>query len=290
MSFFFSLFVTGLVTGAIYALISTGLVVTYTTTGIFNFAHGAVGMAAAFVYWQLWQGWHINAVLSLLIVLAVVAPAFGVIIERVLMRSLTGAPVDMMLVVTLGLLLFLVGGANVVFNPQVTRNLPQYLNGHGFFVGQVQVTYDDLIAFLCLVGVALGIYLFFNRTRTGIALRAVVDSPDLLAMAGGRPIRVQQLAWAIGCSLAALAGILIAQLTQLTILNLTLLVLDGYAAAIIRRLRSLPIAIGGALLIGVGNSLQSGYITSLGNVVDIVPLVVLFIALIVLPQDRLRLS
>src|SRR4051812_32112200 len=103
--------IVGLVTGCVYALIATGLVVTYTTTGIFNFAHGAIGMVAAFIFWQLWQGWHINAVLSLLLVLVVVAPAFGVLVERVLMRPLYGASVDMTVVVTLGLLLALVGVA-----------------------------------------------------------------------------------------------------------------------------------------------------------------------------------
>jgi branched-chain amino acid transport system permease protein len=288
MTFFVSLAVTGLATGAIYALIATGLVVTYNTTGVFNFAHGAIGMAGAFVYWQLWQGWHLNPVLAMAIVLVVVAPAFGLVIERVLMRGLAGAAVDLSLVVTLGLMLFLVGGANVVFNPTVTRNLPQFLNGSGFHVGAVVVSYDRLIAFLCLIGIAVGLYLLFSRTRVGIAMRAVVDSPELVAMAGGRPVRIQQLAWALGCSLAALAGILIAQLQLLNILSLTLLVLDGYAAAIIGRLRSLPIAIGGALAIGLANSLQSGYIPSLSNVDSVVPLLVLFVALLVLPQDRLR--
>ncbi len=288
MSLFISLTVIGLATGAIYALIATGLVVTYTTTGVFNFAHGAIGMAGAFVYWQLWQGWHINAVLSMAIVLLVVAPLFGLIIEKVLMRGLASAPVDLMLVITLGLMLFLVGGANVVFNPTVNRTLPQFFSGTGFHVGAVVVTYDRLIAFLCLVGAAVGLYLLFSRTRIGTALRAVVDSPDLVAMAGGRPIRIQQLAWALGCSLAALAGILIAQLQLLNILDLTLLVLDGYAAAIIGRLRSLPIAIGGAFVIGLANAWQTGYITSLSNVTAVVPLIILFVALLVLPQDRLR--
>lgn len=288
MTFFISLTVTGLATGAIYALIASGLVVTYNTTGIFNFAHGAIGMAGAFAYWQLWQGWHINALLAMVIVLLIVAPLFGLIIERVLMRSLAGAAVDLTLVVTLGLMLFLVGGANVVFNPTVTRNLPQFFNGQGFDVGAVVVSWDRLIALLGLFGTAVGLYLLFSRTRVGIAMRAVVDSPDLVAMAGGRPVRIQQLAWALGCSLAALAGILIAQLELLNILNLTLLVLDGYAAAIIGRLRSLPIAIAGAFAIGLVNSWQSGYIISLSNVTAVVPLIVLFVALLVLPQDRLK--
>src|SRR3954470_12040447 len=113
--------VVGLVTGCIYALIGAGLVVTYTTTGIFNFAHGAIGMFAAFIFWQLWQGWHVNAVLSLLLVLGVIAPAMGLVIERVLMRPLHGAPADLPIVVSLGLLLALVGAAQLLWNPSTFR-------------------------------------------------------------------------------------------------------------------------------------------------------------------------
>ncbi len=58
MSLFISLVIAGIVTGSIYAVSASGLVVTYNTTGIFNFAHGAVGMVLAYLFWQLWQGWH----------------------------------------------------------------------------------------------------------------------------------------------------------------------------------------------------------------------------------------
>jgi branched-chain amino acid transport system permease protein len=110
-------------------------------------------------------------------------------------------------------------------------------------------------------------------------------------MAGGRPVRVKQLAWVMSCSLAAWAGILLAGLTQLNVLDLTLLVVDGYAAAIIGRLRSLPIAIVGAVAIAVGQSVLFGYLPQsdfTNRIQNIIPIVVLFIVLIVLPQDRLR--
>src|SRR6059036_3299965 len=114
MQIFLSFTVLGLVAGCVYALIATGLVVTYNTTGIFNFGHGAIAMVGAYSYWQLedqTQGWGLSPVLSLIIVLFVLAPLFGLVIERVLMRPLRGASVDLTLVVTLGLLLFLVGVA-----------------------------------------------------------------------------------------------------------------------------------------------------------------------------------
>jgi branched-subunit amino acid ABC-type transport system permease component len=243
MAIFLSFTVVGLVAGCVYALIATGLVVTYNTTGIFNFAHGAIAMVGAYTYWQFEdsaQGWGINPVISLIIVLFVLAPLFGLIVERVLMRPLQGASVDLTLVVTLGLLLFLVGVAQIAWDPNVTRNLPSFFNGDGFRIGYVQVTYHEVVAVVATVAIAIGLRLLFNRTRTGIAMRAVVDNPDLLAMAGGQPVRVQQLSWAMSASLAALAGILLAPIARLDILLLTLLVVDGYAAAIIGRLRRQP--------------------------------------------------
>ncbi len=283
--------ITGLVIGCVYALIAMGLVVTYTTTGIFNFSHGAIAMFAAYMYWQLWQGWGLNVYLSFLLVLLVIAPLFGLVIEIGLMRPLRGAPVDLTVVVTLGLLLALVGIANSAWSPTVTRVLPQLYHGTGFRVGAVLVSYHELVIVGALIAVSLLLRALFTRARIGIAMRAVVDNPDLVAMAGGRPIRVQQLSWAMSCALASMAGMLLAPIQQLNILNLTLLVVDGYAAAVIGRLRNLPVTVGAALVIAIGQIMAEGYLPNSGfltRVNQIIPMVVLFIMLILLPQDRLR--
>jgi len=291
VTLFLGYLVVGLVTGCVYALIASGLVVTYTTTGIFNFAHGAIAMASAYVFWQLWQGWHIPTIISVLLVLLIFAPLFGLIVERVLMRPLDGKPVDVPIVVTLGLLLLLVGLINLIFDQTKGRHLPQFFNGAGFTVAGLLVTYEQLIAALSIVVVAIALRILFRQTRIGIALRAVVDNSDLLAMAGGRPVRVKQLAWAMSCSLAAFAGILLAGINALNTINLTLLVVDGYAAAIIGRLRNLPTAIGGALAIAIGQELLFDYLPQWGFLTRIqgqIPILVLFLVLIILPQDRLR--
>ena len=113
MTLFLTFTVIGLVTGAIYAIAATGLVVTYTTSGIFNFAHGAIGMFMAFTFWQLNQGWGWPALPSLLLVVLVLAPLLGAMIERLLMRGLAGAPATTTMVVTVGLRLRLQPGGPV---------------------------------------------------------------------------------------------------------------------------------------------------------------------------------
>ena len=94
MSEFLTFTVLGIVYGAIYAITAGGLVVTFTTTGIFNFAQGAVGMIAAFTYWQLWQGWHWPLALALVVVLFIEAPLMAIYVESQLMRRLHGASTE----------------------------------------------------------------------------------------------------------------------------------------------------------------------------------------------------
>src|SRR5438128_7630567 len=123
MSSFLAFTIVGIVTGAVYAVAASGLVVTYTTSGIFNFAHGAVGMFMAFLYWELTVNQHWPILVALLLVLLVAAPLFGAITERVLMRQLVDAPIGVTLVVTLALLVALLGTAQTIWNPEHSRTL-----------------------------------------------------------------------------------------------------------------------------------------------------------------------
>src|SRR6266498_3651441 len=106
--------IVGIVTGAIYAVAASGIVVTYTTSGIFNFAHGAIGMFMAFMYWELRVHRHWPAPLALVVVLFVLSPIFGAVIERILMRRLYAAPMRVAIVTTLALYLFLIGVASII--------------------------------------------------------------------------------------------------------------------------------------------------------------------------------
>src|SRR5690242_3830202 len=92
----------GLSIGAIYAVAASGLVVTYTTSGIFNFSHGAIGMIAAFVYWQLRFDWNWPAPVTIFVVIFVFAPLFGAAIELVIMRGLSTASETTRVVVSVG--------------------------------------------------------------------------------------------------------------------------------------------------------------------------------------------
>jgi branched-chain amino acid transport system permease protein len=282
-------FVIGVVFACLYALSATGLVVTYTTSGIFNFGHGAIGMFCAFMYWQLAVGWHWPWPVAVAFVLFIFAPLLGALIERVAIRPLYGASLGVTLVVTLGLLLGLLALAQKIWKPTITRHLPTIFPGSHQVAG-VAVTNYEFMVVIVSVAVAVLLRLLFSRTRAGITMRAVVDDRDLTARSGASPARTAQLSWAIGASLAGLAGILIAPIQQLDQTNLTLLVITGYAAAIVGRMRNLPMTVVGAVLLGMSTSYAIGYLPNnlLSNLTPAVPVILLFVALLVFPQDRLR--
>jgi branched-chain amino acid transport system permease protein len=293
MQQFLALTVAGLATyGCVYALMAMGLVVTYTTSGIFNFAQGAIGMVCAFLYWQVhvhigWPSW-----LSFLVVAFVFAPLIGVVIEVTLMRKLGRASLEAKLTVTIGLLLFLLALAEWAWNPEQTRTLNQFFNGHQVTIGGVALTYHQLlvVGFAILIAVALRFFFYF--TRPGIATRAVVDNRDLAGLTGARPNRYSMLGWAMGSSLAAIAGIMLAPTINLDPTILTLLVINAYAAAVVGRLRSLPLTFVGALVLGLVQSYGIGYLpvsTFWTSFSLIIPMLYLFAAILILPQPRAAL-
>ena len=211
MDKFLTFTVVGLSTAAIYGVIASGLVLTYTTTGVFNFAHGAIGMLGAFTYWQLHVNWHWATPAALALVLFVLAPLFGVLLEAVVMRGLQGTNEVTKIVVSIGLLAAMIGAANWIWAPTASRQLaPFYDSKKPMDVFSTSVTYHQAITMGVAILVALALRFLLYRTRIGIAMRASVDDPALATLNGARPARVAMLAWATGCVLAAIGGILIA--------------------------------------------------------------------------------
>ena len=292
MSEFLTYTVIGLVTGCIYALTASGLVVTYMTTGILNFGHGAVSMVAAFAYWQLTVQWHVPVLVALVLVILIGAPVFGALLERLLMRPLQGKPVELQVVVTVGLLIFLLGLANLAWSPaaSATRTLPRFFSGHSLKLASVFIDYHSIV--VVIVAVAVGLRFFFSISRTGVAMRAVVDNPGLAAMTGARPYRIAQFSWALGAALAALGGVLLAPLQgALNIDLLTLTVILAIVPAVIGRLRSLPLTVAGGLVIGLAVTYAVGYLppnSFVAKAQTALPMVILFVALVLLRQERLR--
>jgi branched-chain amino acid transport system permease protein len=298
METFLQYTILGLVTGGVYAIAASGLVVTYTTSGIFNFAHGAVAMLAAFAYWQVRFDWGWPAPLALVAVLGVAAPLLGALIYGVVMRGLRGTSEVTRIVVPVSVMLGFLALATWIWDP-TPREPRLFLMFFGadntVSIAGVNITWHELLAMVLAAVIALALRFLFFRTRNGVAMRAVVDDPDLLELNAGRPERLAMLSWALGAFLAALAGVLITPIqgSAMSATALTLLVIDVFAAAMFGRLRSLPRTFLGALVLGLAGSYVIGYFpadrwTWTSNFRVSLPMIALFIVLLFLPQDRLR--
>jgi branched-chain amino acid transport system permease protein len=296
MDVFVSYTITGLFFGAAYAIAASGLVLTYTTTRVFNLAHGATSMMAAFTYWQLHVKDGLATWLSIVLILLVFAPVYGIIVERVVMRRVADAPVGVMLVMTLGLLLFLFGIASQIWplNTSQYRYVQQFYGNDSFPVLGVQMYYHYLITIIVAAVVAFALYVLLNRTRIGTAMRAAVDNRELLQLFGGNARRVAILSWILGSQMAALAGILLAAKVGLAnYYALTFLVINAFAAAMLGRLRSLPLTYVGSIVLGLAIG-YSSYVHGsqlLENGLQFaLPTLMLFLILVFVPEVRLRVG
>ncbi len=275
----------GVVSGSVYGLAAVGLVLSYRTSGIFNFAHGALATLSAYVFYALHIAggvpWPIAAVISVILL----GPALGIGFERYA-RVLSRASLIMQVVGTVGVLLVIEAactqwyGSNGAF-------YPSFLPLTSIAFAGAHVTVSDLIVVGVSIMLTAVLYLMLRATRLGKAMRAVVDDPDLLAISGTSPVSVRRAAWVIGCFFATLSGVLLAPDVGLEASALTLLVVQAFGAAAIGRFRSLPMTWLGGVIIGVAASVATKYFTSrsiLSGIPTALPFLILFVALLLVRQ------
>ena len=288
--------VIGLSLGSIYAIASTGLVVTYATSGIFNFAHGAVGMFAAFLYWQFRWGWNWPAPLATIMVVVVICPIFGILLERFVIRGLRNTMEITKIVVPISLLLLLTGGATWIWGDPEPETMRRFWGNAKIAVGEVFISWHNIIVLIVSMVLAAGLLVLLYLTRLGVTMRAVVDNPELAQLNGARPNWASAMSWAIGSSLAGIAGVLLSSLqsSAISIFVLTLIVVNAYAAAIFGKLRSLTLTFVGSIVIGLAVSYWN-WVSEVGSKWSwlsgfrvSIPVVLLFVVLLILPHERLR--
>jgi ABC-type branched-subunit amino acid transport system ATPase component/branched-subunit amino acid ABC-type transport system permease component len=280
----------GITAGSVYGLTGTGLVLTYKTSGIFNFAQGAVATTGAYIFYILHDDvLHVPAVPTALICVFVVGPLLGLGMEA-MARRLAEASATMKVVATIGLVLVVQGFFTATFGT-VARTFPAWLPQHTVSVGGVFVGYDQMIITGVALAATVALFVFFRQTRLGLAMRGVVDNPELLDLGGTSPAAVRRWAWIIGSSFAVLAGILLAPTLNLDATVLTLLVVQAFGAAAIGRFSSLPLTYIGGLVVGIAASVATKYVVTssaaLAGLPASIPFIVLFLVLIFTPRSKL---
>lgn len=277
----------------IFALAATGLVVVYTTTGVFNFAQGAIGMLAAYVYWQLHVDWGWPNVLSVAVTVLGFAPAFGWMLNRLIMRHLVGKDLVVQLMVTVGLLLGFIGVANTIWDPNQSHTVNPFFGIEGFQISGVTLTWHRLIALVVAVVLVVGLRFLLYATRLGIAMRAVVDNQGLAQLSGVPSERVSSFSWMLGSCLAALAGVLYANEIGVGASLVLATLVPAFAAAAVGRMRSLPLTYLWALILALLMQFASVYLSFTGDwqpAKERIPEVMLFVVLLLLPPASLKFA
>ena len=254
--------VVGLVLGSIYALAASGLVITYVSTGILNFAFGALAyfVARTYYYLHIEQQWGILA--SAAMCLLVVAPALGLFLYMAIFRFLRLSSQLIKVVVTIGLSVVIPALANMIFGTEEIFQAPGLATQpvSVYHVLGVAVTLDQVIAYICVLAIVVIGALILRFTEAGLSVRAMVDSEAMTSLSGSNPSRIAAGVWVVATVLAGLSGILAAPIIGLDPNKFTLLIAAAFAAVIAARLRSLPVAVIVALLMGIAGSLVQYYL------------------------------
>jgi ABC-type branched-subunit amino acid transport system ATPase component/branched-subunit amino acid ABC-type transport system permease component len=279
----------GLTSGAVYGLAAVGLVLTYKTSGIFNFAHGALAAISAYLFYTLHVQHGLNWPLAVVVSVLVVGPIMGLLLE-VLAHALEGASLAMRVASTVGLLLAIEASLTLIYGTATVRLVPVFLGSGTVSIDGTGVQWASIVTLAFALVVTAALSIFLRVSRHGVAMRAVVDNPDLLGASGTSPVATRRLAWIIGVTIASASGVLFASILPLNPEQLTLLVLAALGAAAIGGFSNLPVTLGAGLGIGVLASLCTKWFLTglLAGLPPSLPFVVLFVVLMVFPKRYLR--
>lgn len=259
MDLFMQYMVTGLTIGSVYALLAVGFVTIYNVTGVLNLAQGEFAMLGALI-----SVTFVNLGFSIFIAipLAIVSTAMiGFIMERLAIRPVIGAKPAILIVITLGVSILLKGLALFVWGT-APKSLPSLFGNKPIeFLGAVLNTQNIWIFIILFIHLIL-LYWFFERTFLGSALRASERNAHAASLMGINVKNMSAIAFSIAAALGALAGAMIAPLTDATYDMGFFLGIKGFVAMVFGGMHSVQGAVAGGLLLGIIEAFSGGYVST----------------------------
>ena len=255
--------VLGLGIGALYALIAAGLVTVYRGSGIVNFAQGAFVMFAGYLDYELTTAAGLNFWPATILTVAATAP-LGAVVQLFVLRPMRNSSPMTRVVATLGVLVTLQSAAALHYGYQ-SISVASYLPTRSVdILPGVPIGLNDVIIFVIGLVATVALWAVYRFSPFGRLTSAVAENQRATASLGRSPDTIAVTNWMIGAGLAGLAGVLIAPITFLDPNGLALLVVPAMAAALVGGFASFPLAFAGALLIGIGESLTTRYVSNPG--------------------------
>jgi branched-chain amino acid transport system permease protein len=282
MAFFADLFVNGLMIGSMYALVALGFVLIYKSTSVVNFAQGELVMFGGYIAAAMLSLYHLPLAVALPVLLASMI-ILGFVVERGVLRPLVGRNVISVVMVTIGLAQVFQGLAAMVWGAQ-TINIALPVRFEPYQIWEVYVSPINLVAAVISGVFLVGFAWFFQKSRMGVAMRAVANDQQA-AMAVGINVRfVFAVSWAIAGLAAGVGGVVWGNMLGVDT-HLALVGLKVFPAVILGGLDSVPGAVIGGLLIGATESVAAGYVDPYvgGGTKDFFPYVLMIVALLIRP-------
>jgi len=254
------LIASGLALGSIYALLALSLVLINKATDVVNFAQGEMAMFGTFICFTLLA--KAGLPLAAVLILAVpIGGLLGVVTERITIRPLQSAPPINALIATIGLWMIFHHGAGWIWGYDPVR-FPSLFSSDPLNIFGTRVAENSLgIIGVSLLVVAV-LYLFFEYTRTGVAMRAASMNRRAAQLMGVNVNRVSLTAWCLATAISVVSGLLVAPLTFLDFEMMFAVLLKAFAGAILGGFNSLPGAVVGCLVIGVVENLKNTNVSS----------------------------
>ena len=282
MGLFLSQLLVGLGNGVVYASVAIALVLIFRTTGILNFAQGEMALFATYVTWKL-TTFHLPVVLCIVISMAISFVA-GAIIERVLIRPVEDASPLTVVIVTLGMFLAINSLAQLVFGTD-EKQLPSPFPADQWRVAGTTVTAQTVGLVGVLVAECLLLYLLFQRTKLGLALRAVADNSESAGLVGINSAMMLLLGWAMAAAIGALAGAMVVP-TQPALVpsSMQSVLVLSFAAAALGGFDSVLGAVVGGLVVGVAEAMTTQYVGFLSQIELVVPFAIILLVLLFRPN------
>ncbi len=293
MTEFLTYVIQGIPFGCVFALVAIGLVLTYKTSGVFNLAFGAQAFVAAVVYYELRVRDDWSTIPALVLVVLVVAPLLGYLLEVGIFRHLRTASALAKLVASLGLLVAVPQFVGILLGTEPTFGVVGiwWDDNAVYRFGDYALDGKQMAVIVSTAAAVVVLGLLFRYAPIGLRMRAVVESPRMTELAGVDADRVSAFSWMLSSVFAGLAGVLLAPYyADLGPQNFTTLLIAAIAVAAFARLTSIPLALLGGLLLGILQSLAAGYLPPASvlaqNIRPSLPFVVLFLLLLFWPGLR----
>jgi branched-chain amino acid transport system permease protein len=268
----------GLFSGGLMALIALGFVLIYKGTGVVNFAMGEFMMLGAYFFYTASVMWKLPLAAALVLTLLAVA-LVAALIERAILRPLSGQPVISVLMATIGLGSALHGVVDATWGGN-NYEMPALLPRKAFTFGDILIPGQVVWSFCLAAVIIVAFTLYFRFSKTGIAMRAAASDPVTAYVLGIDVRRTQRLTWMFAGVVGAVAGIVVGSMTSLSP-TLGGAALGVLAVIILGGLDSIAGAIVAGLIVGIVESLTAGYLG--GKVRDIVPYVTVLLILMIKP-------